>query len=88
MLNDSRSLFESIKRNLQLWREKMNSRKLFREEWQEFMIYARKLMQKVSDVEADFLPRVTGDFGNTIEIAESYQRRLDDFMPTIKVTFN
>ena len=85
MLGDSKSLFESIRSNLQLWREKINSKKQFKEEWQEFMIYTRKLIQKVAQTEENFLPKVGENFGNTVEIAESYQRRLDDFMPTIKV---
>ena len=84
LLNDSTSLFENIRSNLDIWREKICVKKQFKEEWQEFMIYARKLIQKIVQIEENFFPRITGDLGNSLDIADSYQKNLDDFMPTIK----
>ena len=86
MLNDATSLYDGIKSTLDIWREKITSKKHFKEEWQQFMMDARKLIHKTSQIEENFFPKVTGDFGNSIEIAESYQKNLDEFMPTVKAS--
>jgi hypothetical protein len=85
MLNDSNSLYESIKSNLDIWREKNESKKSFREEWHEFISRSRRLIQKTIDVEESFFSKFTGDFGNTLEAAESYQKSLNELMPSVKV---
>jgi hypothetical protein len=84
MLNESNSLYETIKSNLEIWQEKVTSRKQFKEEWQEFMIQSRRLIQRVMQTEEGFFPKLAGDLGDSIEVSESYQRQLDQFMPTVK----
>ena len=85
MQNDANSLYESIRNNLGIWRERVTTKKQFIEEWQEFIIKSRKLIQKTTQIEENFFPKVSGDFGDSLEIAQSYQRALDEFMPTVKV---
>ena len=85
MLNDSNSLYESIKSNLSLWREKKETKKVLKEEWHEFMAKARRLIQKTVDIEENILPKLIGDFSDSLEVAESYQKNFDDFMPSVKV---
>ena len=87
MLNDSNSVYESVRSSLSLWREKSECRKTLREEWQEFVQKSRKLVQKTADIEESFFPKLTGDFGDSLEIAESYQKSLNEFLPTVKVDF-
>jgi hypothetical protein len=84
MLNDSKLLYENIKSNIEIWREKVQSRKMFKEQWQDFVISARKLIQKTIKTEENFFPKTTDEFGDSLEIAQSYQKSLDEFMPIIK----
>ena len=84
MLNESNSLYETIKSNLEIWREKVTSRRQFKEEWQEFMIQSRQLIQRVMQTEEKFFPKLSGDLGHSLESSESYQRHLDNFMPSVK----
>ena len=88
MSNDANSLYESVRSKLGIWRARAESRKSFREEWHEFMSRARKVIQKTVEVEESFFPKLTGDFDDSLEIAESYQRSLNEFMPTVKVQFS
>ena len=85
MLNDSSSLYESIRSNLGIWREKIETKKSFREEWQEFISGSRRLIQKTIDVEENFVSSLSRDFGDSLQTAESYQKSLDELMPTVKV---
>lgn len=84
MLNESNSLYETIKSNLEIWREKVSSRRQFKEEWQNFMIQSRRLIQRVMQTEESFFPKLAGDLGETLEVSEAFQKRLDDFMPIVK----
>jgi hypothetical protein len=88
MLNDSKSLYENIKSNIEIWREKVNGRKLFKENWQEFLLSARKLIKKTTKIEENFFPKTTDEFGSSLEIAQSYQKSLEEFMPTVKTITN
>ena len=85
VINDSNSLYESIRNNLGMWRQKIETKKIFKEEWHEFMSKARKLIQKTTEIEENFFPKLIGDFGDSLEMAESYQKSFDEFMPNIKV---
>ena len=84
MLNESNSLYETIKSNLEIWSEKVASRRQFKEEWQNFMIQSRCLIQRVMQTEEGFFPKLAGDLGDSLEISEAFQKRLDDFMPIVK----
>lgn len=84
MLSDSNSLYENVRSYLELWHKKLLNKKQFKDEWQEFMIHSRKLIQKTMQIEENFFPKTTGNFGDSIEIAQSYQKSLDEFMPTVK----
>ena len=64
MLNESNSLYETIKSNLEIWREKVTSRRQFKGEWQEFMIQSRQLIQRVMQTEEKFFPKLSGDLGH------------------------
>lgn len=85
MINDSTSIYEAIRSNLDIWRQKIQSKKHFREEWSEFMTSSRNLIKKTMQIEENFFPKMTGDFGDSLDIAQSCQKSLDDFMPTVKV---
>lgn len=54
MMNDSISLFESIRSHLEIWREKISTKKKFKEEWQEFVTNARKLIKNIMLIEENF----------------------------------
>lgn len=84
IMNDATNQIENIRSHLDIWREKVSSQKRFKEEWQEFLITARQLIKKTILVEENFFPKVTGEFGNTLEMAQAYQKNLDEFMPTVK----
>ena len=84
IMNDATSQFENMRSHTQIWREKLSSQKRFKEEWQEFLINARQLIKKTMLIEENFFPKVTGEFGNTLEMAQTYQKNLDEFMPTVK----
>jgi hypothetical protein len=84
MLSDSNSLYENVRSYLELWQKKLFNKKQFKDEWHEFMAQSRKLIQKTMQVEENFFPKTTGNFGDSIEIAQSYQKSLDEFMPTVK----
>ena len=88
MLNESNSLYETIKSNLEIWREKVTSRRQFIEEWQEFMIHSRRLIQKCMQTEEGFFPKMAGDLGDSLQISETYHQRLEEFMPTVKSIAN
>lgn len=83
MMNDSTSIFESIRSNLEIWREKLISKKRFKEEWHEFVTNARGLIKRTILIEDNFFPKST-QFENTMEISRVYQKNLDEFMPTVK----
>ena len=38
-------------------------------------------------VEDKFFPLIAGELGNSTESAEKYQKKLDEFTPTVKVVF-
>ena len=83
-LHETTSLFESVRNSLEIWRDRMNTKKQFKEEWHDYMITTRKLIQKISQTEENILPKLTGEIGSSLQIAESYQKSLDDLMPAIK----
>jgi hypothetical protein len=85
MLNESNSLYETIKSNLEIWREKVTSRRQFKEEWQEFMVQSRRLIQKCMQTEEAFFPKMAGDLGDSLQKSEAYHQQLDEFMPTVKL---
>lgn len=87
MVNEANSLFNSIKSTYEIWRERLNSKLTFKEEWQEFMVNARKMITKTTLVEENFFSKSTSNFESSLQVAESYQQSLDEFMPTIKVIF-
>jgi hypothetical protein len=88
MLNESKSLYENVKSNIEIWREKVNTKKIFQEQWQEFLINARKIIQKTVKILDNFFPKVTAEFGNSFEIAQSYRKCLDEFNPTVEIITN
>ena len=42
-------------------------------------------IDKVLKLENDFFPVLAGDLGSSMETANEYQRRLDNFMPEFEV---
>ncbi len=84
-LNESASVFESIVNNLEIWKEKVYTKKQFSKDWQEYVIQARKLIQKMDQILENFFPKLSSDSANSTQMAEFYQSSLDQFMPTIKV---
>lgn len=87
MLNDSTSLYESITNNLKLWHEKVHSQKRFRDEWNEFIMRTRKLIQSTVEIEENFFPKLDLTTNSIELISQTYQKRLDDLMPTVKVYY-
>lgn len=83
-LNETMSLFESVRNSLEIWRDRMNTKKQFKEEWHDYMVTTRKLIQKISQTEENISPKLTGEIGSSLQIAETYQKSLDEFMPAIK----
>lgn len=88
MMNDATSLFESISKNLKMCRDRLESQKKFRQQWNEFALQARRLIQKTSELEESFFSHLADDFNSTTHISVSYQRRLDDLIPNAKVKKN
>ena len=87
MMNDSTSLFESITNNLKLWRSRIDTQKQFREEWNDFVLKTRRLIQTTTEIEESFFVKLFSEFGSSssADISQTYQKRLDELMPTVKV---
>jgi hypothetical protein len=83
MMNDSTSLFDSITNNLKIWRERVAAQKKFKDEWNEFLIYTRKLIQRATEVEENFLLKNFPTFESSL--SNSYQHRLEELMTVVKV---
>ena len=45
-------------------------------------------IDRVTKLEADFFPVLAGELGSSIEAANEYQQRLDNFMPEFEVNYS
>ena len=85
MMNDATSMFESITNNLKIWRSRLDSQRQFREQWNEFALKTRRLIQTTTELEENFFSQLAADFNSSTDISVTYQRRLDELMPNAKV---
>ena len=50
--------------------------------------YILQTIDWVRTVEDKFFPLISGELGNSSESAAKYQKKLEDFTPTVKVAFS
>ena len=88
MLSSSASLFESMQNNLKLWREKMLSRNMFKEQWTEFITTTKETIKKTVEIEESFFSESNNSSSSLqhhSEVRKSYQKKVDDLIQVLKV---
>jgi uncharacterized protein YozE (UPF0346 family) len=85
MLSDSKSTYENIKNNLELYKEKLISKKKFEEQWEQFITESKSLIKKTSQIEESCFPKENKNFENIEKVIESYQSNLNQYISEVKV---
>ncbi|XP_060064415.1 titin-like, partial [Ylistrum balloti] len=73
-----------IKTVWESWQQKVSTSRQFKSQWHQFVQDARKTIDWVLKIENDFFPVIGGDLGTSIETANEFQHRLDEFTPTFE----
>lgn len=88
MLNDSRSLSDSIKAIVELWKTRIVNQKALKDEWKQFMTNSRRLIQETTTIEEKFFPKIVNNTEDYNEIIRQYENKLNETQPLLKVSFN
>ncbi|KAK3083136.1 hypothetical protein FSP39_014900 [Pinctada imbricata] len=66
------------------WYTHVSSSRQFKTQWHQFVQDARKTIDWVMKIENEFFPVIAGDLGSSIETANRYQQRFEEFNPTFQ----
>ena len=85
MLNDSKSLSESMKATVEIWKGKLENEKILKDEWEQLMKNSRRLIQETTTVEEKFFPKTVVNTENYSEVVKLYENKLNEIQPMLKV---
>ncbi|CAH1789041.1 unnamed protein product, partial [Owenia fusiformis] len=66
------------------WNLHITTGRQFKTQWHQFIQDARRTIDNVMRIENEFFPVIAGELGNSLQTAELYQKRLDEFTPVYK----
>jgi hypothetical protein len=88
MQSDSKSLAESMKAIVELWKGKLQNQKTLKEEWEQFMANSKRLIQETTTtIEETIFPRAPVNTEKYSEVIKFYENKLEEIQPMLKVRF-
>jgi hypothetical protein len=86
MISDSVSLFEGIQHSLKMWREKVSSRNIFKDQWHAYILTTRQLIKSIVEIEEDFCSDINiADKSSYSTVSDFYQKKVSEIIPIVKV---